>query len=486
MPSAWVLLIYLCGSLVEPLRRIRYESTLFFIIHISFRVRSKLIHSIMKYLYHSLAILFVLFTTGTSLAQTPDCCPDCSRISNGNFENPNLSNIIGGFYDIEHPFELDQVSCWGAITETPSILPLDINSFYNHFSVLAYFYDNAFNTITTEGAILTQDMYLDSGQWYKMEFDYSVALATTTTITNQPNTINFVFSNDSSFTPNQIGVNDNLITFYTDTLLTQNNPILPSYQQIVNMEWRYDESSVCFKYNGEEFLYLYPSIDTANFNSSAYLANFIDNISIELCPQYEISYTCSNTTTYQIEILGNNSNQTYDWQFNGFPFSNITTSDSIVSFDLDSLGIFDLDIIVSDTACNGDTCYATFTIPVESYFPADILDSIVPTYCSIFGSGDIYTSVISTIATPPYTYIWSNGATTGDISSLMAGTYTVTVTDALGCSASYTFIVNALVPYDITDIITNIDCYGNNIGSTIYIFMEHIINKSRYIRINSR
>ncbi len=55
--------------------------------------------------------------------------------------------------------------------------------------------------------------------------------------------------------------------------------------------------------------------------------------------------------------------------------------------------------------------------------------------------GSIETTVTNGLA--PYTYSWSNGATTSSISNVCPGSYTVTVTGANGCSAIETFTVSA-------------------------------------------
>ena len=79
-------------------------------------------------------------------------------------------------------------------------------------------------------------------------------------------------------------------------------------------------------------------------------------------------------------------------------------------------------------------------------------------------SGSIDLSV--TGGTSPFTFSWSNGQTTEDISGLTAGDYTVTVTDFNGCTETLTVTVSS----DLGDIIVEaipspVDCYGNNTGS---------------------
>lgn len=63
-----------------------------------------------------------------------------------------------------------------------------------------------------------------------------------------------------------------------------------------------------------------------------------------------------------------------------------------------------------------------------------IINILSPVTCSS-GNGGSLQAVVNG-GSPPLSYAWSNGATTGTISGLMTGTYTVTVTDQQGCSGS--------------------------------------------------
>ncbi|MCS6935406.1 MAG: gliding motility-associated C-terminal domain-containing protein [Chitinophagales bacterium] len=62
--------------------------------------------------------------------------------------------------------------------------------------------------------------------------------------------------------------------------------------------------------------------------------------------------------------------------------------------------------------------------------------------------------------TPPYTHVWSNGATSEDLAGLLAGTYSVTVTDANGCVQSLSQTLVNPTPITTSTSGTNVTCFG--------------------------
>ncbi len=67
--------------------------------------------------------------------------------------------------------------------------------------------------------------------------------------------------------------------------------------------------------------------------------------------------------------------------------------------------------------------------------------------------------------TPPYTYSWSNGATTSSITGVAAGTYTVNVTDAKGCIGQAVVTVTTTSGLNVAPTTKNVVCYGGKSGS---------------------
>ncbi len=71
--------------------------------------------------------------------------------------------------------------------------------------------------------------------------------------------------------------------------------------------------------------------------------------------------------------------------------------------------------------------------PLHAQCDVQLSTVINPLLCFEQPEGEI--AVLASNGTEPYNYLWSNGETTETIQNLVAGTYTCTVTDVLGCTA---------------------------------------------------
>lgn len=72
------------------------------------------------------------------------------------------------------------------------------------------------------------------------------------------------------------------------------------------------------------------------------------------------------------------------------------------------------------------------------------ITSTTTSSCASDPTGSMTVSAVGGNDCQGYTYLWSNGATTASVNNLAAGSYTVTITDAAGCTAIQTVTVAAL------------------------------------------
>jgi len=85
------------------------------------------------------------------------------------------------------------------------------------------------------------------------------------------------------------------------------------------------------------------------------------------------------------------------------------------------------------------------TFIVEDSSPLDFgLYTVPNSTCANLPNGKIF--VTGQTGTPPFTYLWSNGATTQSITGLTEGSYSVQVTDSYGCVTSKSTTVEKVPP----------------------------------------
>ncbi len=159
--------------------------------------------------------------------------------------------------------------------------------------------------------------------------------------------------------------------------------------------------------------------------------------------------TCngSNDGTANVSATGGTPNYTFNWSNAGTGLSQSNLSPGPYT--------------VTVTDANGCTDSANFNINEPQVIDFTVVQE---TNVSCFGANDGLIEVVGTGGTPAYTYNWSNGPTTALNNNLSPGPYTVTISDANGCSTTYSTTITEPTQLNADIIVDKQPCFGASDG----------------------
>lgn len=180
-------------------------------------------------------------------------------------------------------------------------------------------------------------------------------------------------------------------------------------------------------------------VSATTINYIPWLSNGTDN---DVATGFQpVAGSCNGTPIVAVITQANNvtcngtGNGSIDVTISGgsTPYSFAWLKDNVAGFstleDLSGLAPGTFQLVVADV--NGSTA----TISAVITQPAILIASATGTNVNCFGGSNGSATVIASGGIAPYTYLWNNAVTSNLISGLISGTYTVTVTDANGCTA---------------------------------------------------
>ena len=154
---------------------------------------------------------------------------------------------------------------------------------------------------------------------------------------------------------------------------------------------------------------------------------------------------------------------------NSYCFTNTGTTGAVYAWDFgDGVGTSTAEnpcytytgsgsFIVTQSVMLGACSDAAFTIVV---IYDSIAASIVGTDATCNGDCDGAANLTVASGQAPFSYLWSNGPTTEDVTGLCAATYDVTVTDANSCQAIVSVVISEPTVLTATPSGNNILCNG--------------------------
>lgn len=117
------------------------------------------------------------------------------------------------------------------------------------------------------------------------------------------------------------------------------------------------------------------------------------------------------------------------------------------------------------TVTDSHSCQASGSITINETPALNIQVTATEVVCGAENTGSASVNVSGGI--PPYTYAWSSGGGNSSVEDLEEGSYTVTVTDALGCTGTAEFAIDIIDDFSISVIPRDVLCFGDNSGSIL-------------------
>lgn len=167
----------------------------------------------------------------------------------------------------------------------------------------------------------------------------------------------------------------------------------------------------------------------------------------------------SNYNSYNVSCFGLQDGSIYVTVTGGVTNYTYTWSNNTANQDLTGVGAGEYNLLVTDNNLCSVNINTVLTEPTAVTFA----NTTTSPLCYGLSTGAIDVTVNGGVT--PYAYNWSNGATTQDLSSVAAGNYSLSYTDANGCNGTANMTITQPDTLLIGKTVTNIKCYGDTVGS---------------------
>ena len=115
------------------------------------------------------------------------------------------------------------------------------------------------------------------------------------------------------------------------------------------------------------------------------------------------------------------------------------------------------------TVSDANLCEATESVTIFAPLEIEVDAIIALASCSGNNDGSIITTATGGIGN--YQYVWNTGLTSPDLENLMAGTYTVTISDDNMCQQITEFVVSQNSDIEVSSNVSHVSCYEGNDGA---------------------